>query len=73
MNYQDIKTKYFNKNFLILYVIIFIILFIICSFVKFIGQLPILIIITFFIAYYLNNMMGQKINSMIDSTYESPS
>ena len=66
MNYQDIKVKYFNKKFIIFYIVIFIILYIFCSFIKFLGQLPILIILTFLIAYYLNNMMGSKIDNMMN-------
>jgi hypothetical protein len=57
MNYEEIKNKYYNKKFIILYIIIFVILYLICSFVKFLGQLPILIFITFAIAYYLNNSL----------------
>jgi hypothetical protein len=67
MNYQDIKDKYFNKKFIIFYIVIFIILYIFCSFVKFLGQLPVLIVLTFLIAYYLNNMMGTKINNMMNN------
>lgn len=67
MNYQDIKDKYFNKKFIIFYIVIFIILYIFCSFIKFLGQLPVLIILTFLIAYYLNNMMGTKINNMMNN------
>lgn len=67
MNYQDIKDKYFNKQFIIFYIVIFVILYIFCSFVKFLGQLPILIILTFFIAYYLNNMMSSKINNILNN------
>ena len=67
MNYQDIKDKYFNKKFIIFYIVIFIILYIFCSFIKFLGQLPVLIILTFLIAYYLNNMMGTKINNIMNS------
>ena len=66
MNYQDIKDKYFNKKFIIFYIVIFIILYIFCSFIKFLGQLPVLIILTFLIAYYLNNMMGSKIDNMMN-------
>jgi Flp pilus assembly protein TadB len=71
MNYQDIKDKYFNKQFIIFYIVIFIILYIFCSFIKFLGQLPVLIILTFLIAYYLNKMMNSnkisKINNMINN------
>ena len=62
MNYEDIKNKYLNKKFMILFIIIFIILYIFCSFIKFLGQLPVLIILTFLIAYYVNNMLGNKFN-----------
>ena len=55
MNYEEIKNKYLTKKFMMLYILIFIILYLICSFIKFLGQLPILLFITFFIAYYLNN------------------
>jgi len=71
MNYQDIKDKYFNKQFIIFYIVIFIILYIFCSFIKFLGQLPVLIILTFLITYYLNKMMDSnkisKINNMMNN------
>jgi hypothetical protein len=54
MNYEDIKTKFLNKKFIFYYVVIFIILYLFCSFINFVGQLPILLIITFLIVYYLN-------------------
>lgn len=54
MNYEDIKTKFLNKKFIFYYVVIFIILYVFCSFINFVGQLPILLIITFLIVYYLN-------------------
>lgn len=54
MNYEDIKTKFLNKKFIFYYVVIFIILYVFCSFINFVGQLPILLIVTFLIVYYLN-------------------
>lgn len=63
MNYQEIKDKYFNKQFIFFYILIFIILYIFCSFIKFLGQLPVLLVLTFFIAYYLNNMYNSKNNT----------
>lgn len=66
MYYEEIKNKYFNKKFLIFYLIIFVILYVFCSFIKFLGQIPILIIITFIIAYYLNNMMSNKFNKLLN-------
>lgn len=67
MNYEDIKNKYFNKKFIILFIIIFFILYIFCSFVKFLGQLPVLIVLTLLIVYYLNNMLGNKIDELLVS------
>lgn len=55
MNYQDIKDKYFNKKFITLYIIIFFILYLFCSLIKFLGQIPILVVLTFFIVYYIND------------------
>jgi c-di-AMP phosphodiesterase-like protein len=63
MNYEDIKNKYFNKKFIILYIVVFIILYIFCSFIKFLGQIPILILLTFFIVYYINNNMSNYFGS----------
>lgn len=60
MNYEDIKNKYLNKKFIFYYVITFIVLYMFCSLIKFIGQIPILLIITFFIAYYLENLFNKK-------------
>jgi uncharacterized membrane protein len=73
MNYQDIKDKYFNKQFIIFYIVIFIILYIFCSFIKFLGQLPVLIILTFLIAYYLNKMMDSNKISKINNMMNFPS
>ena len=55
MDFEDIKNKYLNQKFIILFIMIFIALYIFCSFINFLGQFPILLIITFLIAYYLQN------------------
>jgi hypothetical protein len=44
---------YLNKKFMTIFIIIFILLYIFCSFISFLGRLPILLIITFFITYYM--------------------
>ena len=44
---------FYNKKFIVIYIIIFILLYIFCTFISFLGRLPILLIITFFITYYL--------------------
>jgi len=53
MNYEEIQNKYLNKKFIFLFISIFVVLYIFCSFIKFLGQLPILLILTFFIVYYM--------------------
>lgn len=60
MNYENIKNTYFNKKFLVLCIIIFIFLYIFCTFIKFLGQIPILLLLTIIIAYYLYNMLNKK-------------
>jgi len=64
MNFEELKNKYFNKKFLILYAVIFIILYIFCSFVKFLCQPPVLIILTLMITYYLYNLLDNKIKNL---------
>jgi hypothetical protein len=44
---------FYNKKFIVIYIIIFILLYIFCTFISFLGRLPILLIITFFITYYM--------------------
>lgn len=56
----EFQKKYLNKNFLTLFAIIFIFLYILASFVKFLGQIPILIIITFFICAFLQSRMKKN-------------
>jgi hypothetical protein len=52
MNYNDLMQKYYNKKFITTFIIIFIILYLLTTFVKFLGQLPILLVITFIISIY---------------------
>ena len=52
---NEIKDKLYNSKFITLFIIIFIILFIFCSFINFIGNLPILVIVTLLVSYYLYN------------------
>ena len=53
MDYQDMINKIYNQKFILMFIFIFIGLFIFCSFIKFLGQWPILLIISFIITYYL--------------------
>jgi hypothetical protein len=82
MNLDDMKTKYLNKKFLTYYAIIFVLLYIFFSLIRFLGQLPILLIITFFVTYYItdnsslydNKMDNNGENNMFNMTsYLSPS
>ena len=57
MNIQDYQKKYLNKKFIIIYVIIFVIIYLLISFIRFLGQIPILLIVTFFITYYFQNTL----------------
>jgi hypothetical protein len=66
MNFEEIKNNYFNKKFLILYLVIFTILYIFCSFIKFLGQLPVLIVLTLIITYYSYNMLDYKMKNLFN-------
>ena len=55
MDYDTIKNKFLNKKFIFIYVIIFLMLSIFCGFIKFLGQWPVLLVITFLISYYVDN------------------
>jgi hypothetical protein len=57
MDFQDLQKKYLNKKFIIVYIIIFIMLYLLISFIRFLGQRPILLIVTFFITYYFQNTL----------------
>jgi len=66
MNLKKLKETYINKKFVILYITIFIILFIFFSFIKFLGQLPMLMIIAFVISYYALNYFGSNVDSIVN-------
>ena len=57
MDFQDLQKKYLNKKFIIVYIFIFIMLYLLISFIRFLGQIPILLIVTFFITYYFQNTL----------------
>lgn len=62
MDYESLQKKYLNKKFIIAYVGIFIILYLLVSFIRFLGQIPILLIVTFFITYYLESTLTNYFN-----------
>lgn len=59
--------KYINQRSLIYFIVIFIMLFILTSFVKFIGQMPILIIISLLLTYYFYSKYNSSIDTQINS------
>ena len=59
---SQIKDKLYNSKFITLFIIIFIGLFIFCSFINFIGHLPILIIVTLLISYYFYDKYYEKVD-----------
>ena len=69
MDLDDIKKKYLNKSFLTYYAIIFVLLYIFFSFIKFLGQLPVLLIITFIVTYYVTDKF--KTSTQSNLQYEN--
>lgn len=70
MNIEELKKEFLTTNFITTFVVIFIVLFILTSFIKFLGSIPMLLIISFFLSYYtikkgsnletLSNFMKKK-------------
>jgi hypothetical protein len=65
MNYDEINTKFLNKTFIISFIVIFMALYIFVSFIKFLGQLPILVLISYGITYLI--MQAKTKNKMMES------
>ena len=63
MNFEELKKEYTSSKFISTYVTIFIFLFTITSLIKFIGSLPMLIVISFILAHYISKMNMKKIES----------
>lgn len=63
MNFKEIQEDVKTPKFITTYITIFIILFVFTSLIKFIGSLPILIILTFVLTYYVNKMNMKKIEN----------
>lgn len=53
MDIQALKKEVLTQDFIITFISIFIILYLVTSFVKILGSLPMLIIISAFLSYYL--------------------
>lgn len=67
MNYKELKNIVMSSKFINTYIVIFIVLFIFVSFIKFLGSLPILIVITGILTYFIiNNRVGDKFELLKD-------
>ena len=72
MNIEDLKKEFLTTDFITTFIVIFIILFILTSFIKFLGSIPMLVIISFLLSYYIikkgtnfksiSNFMNKKKN-----------
>ena len=54
INLEELKKEIYTSKFMTTFIVIFIILYIFVSFIKFLGNLPILIIICVIITFYVN-------------------
>jgi hypothetical protein len=54
INLEELKKEITTSKFMTTFIVIFIILYIFVSFIKFLGNLPILIIICTVITFYIN-------------------
>jgi len=68
MNYDEINTKFLNKTFIIFFIVIFMALYIFVSFIKFLGQLPILVLISFGITYLITQGKSKSKTSHIEES-----
>jgi hypothetical protein len=68
MNFKEIQEDVKTPKFITTYITIFIILFIFTSLMKFIGSLPMLIILTFVLTYYVGKMNMKKIEKFVNFT-----
>lgn len=58
---EDLKKEISDSKFITTFIVVFIILYIFVSFIKFLGNLPILIVISGVITYYINK------NKLVDN------
>ena len=67
MNYKELKKIVISNKFMNTYIVIFIVLFIFISFIKFLGSLPILIVITGLLTYFIiHHRVGDKFELLKD-------
>ena len=63
MDFEQLKKEVTSTYFISTYITVFIILFIFTSLIKFIGSLPMLLILTFILTWYVVKK-GEKINQI---------
>ena len=74
MNYKELKNIVLSSKFINNYIVIFIILYVFVSFIKFLGSLPVLIIITGLITYFMvHYRLGDKFELLKDLANTIPS
>ena len=66
MDIDKLKKEINSSQFITTYITMFIILFVFISLIKFLGSLPMLIILTFVLTRYVNRMNMKKIESFIN-------
>jgi hypothetical protein len=66
MDIDKLKKEVSSSQFITTYITIFIILFVFISLIKFLGSLPMLIILTFVLTRYVNRMNMKKIENFIN-------
>ena len=54
INLEELKKEVYTSKFMTTFIVIFLILYIFVSFIKFLGNLPILIIICVVLTFYIN-------------------
>ena len=62
---NNILKIVYDKKFLIVFVVVFVLLYMILNFIKFLGSIPVLIVLSLLISYYYYKMKSQ-------STQETP-
>ena len=63
MNIDELKANVTSSKFITTFITIFVLLFLFTSIIKFFGSLPMLILLTFILTYFVSKMNMKKIES----------
>lgn len=63
MNIDELKANVSSSKFITTFITIFVLLFLFTSIIKFFGSLPMLILLTFILTYFVSKMNMKKIES----------